>query len=37
MGQSKAIAEHFQKCFPESSIEVLPDLAGIQRVVKARI
>ncbi len=36
IGQSKAIVDHFRECFPAASITMIPDLAGIERVVKAR-
>jgi len=34
MGQGRAVSSYFRGIFPEVKIEVLPDLAGIERVVK---
>ena len=34
IGQSDAAASLCQECFPEAGIEVIPDLAGISRVIK---
>jgi hypothetical protein len=37
MGQFKAVSKYLSRLYPEALIEVLPDLAGIERVVKMKL